>query len=112
MVKRKLMKRLIGTCGVDAGMLMMVDPCYVQGEQALAHWPEWGKFLTASGMQKDDKWPEHGIVPINRPESQFDGKAVGVVVHTYAGDGEYPVYAWFDEDGKITKVEVNFTRRA
>jgi hypothetical protein len=104
----KLTKRRVGSCGVDAGMLMLVDPCYVLGKDAVAYNDDWGEFLKASGMHKGDEWPKYGIVPINRPQSPGHGNAVGVVVHTGHGDGEYPVYAWFDKEGIIHKVEVDF----
>lgn len=109
---RKLTKKFIGTCGVDAGMLMLVDPCYVLGKDAVAYTDDWGQFLEASGMHTaEGQWPEHGIVPINRPETPGHGRAVGVVVHTGDGDGEYPVMAHFDEDGRIRKVVITFARR-
>lgn len=109
---KKLTKKVIGTCGVDAGMLMLVDPCYVMGADAVAYNPQWGRFLEASGMHTaDNKWPEYGIVPINKPGSPGHGQPVGVVVHTGDGDGEYPVTAYFDETGRCRKVEISFGPR-
>lgn len=109
---KKLTKKVIGTCGVDAGMLMLVDPCYVQNVDAVARFDNWGDFLKASGMQKPDgTWPEYGIVPINAPGKPGHGLSVGVVVHTGDGDGEYPVTAYFDASGRCRKVEISFGPR-
>lgn len=103
---QKLTKRVIGTVGVDAGMCCLVDPCYVMGADAAAQM-EWPEFLTKSGMLRPDgSYPEHGIVPSRR-----SGAALGVVVHTGDGDGEYPVTAYFDETGRCRKVEISFGRR-
>ena len=102
MAKEKLTKKHIGVCGVDAGMLMIVDPCYVV-DRPIGKM-DWGEFLKLSGMQlPNGVWPEHGYV-----RDPVRSTALGVVVHTRYGDGEYPVIGYFDSEGRIAKIEIKF----
>jgi len=91
-------RRKIGTAGVDAGVLMIIDPCYVKYLHDLHSADTWGKFC------------EEVIQPLWQPPhlgGEIPMGGGGVIVST-GGDGGFPVYATYDEDGMITKVEVIF----
>jgi len=116
MAKSKRVK--IGECGVDAGMIYMGDPCYVH------HTP-----LGRTGDDPDDKHWREFLAGIAGPEGYLESHATvmgrmvradgtvahefpaGVCVVTGHGDGCYPVYAEFAEDGAIKSVTIEFLGR-
>ncbi len=90
-------RKQIGNCGVDAGCLIIIDPCYIK------HIPD---------LHTDDRWLEFCKVIEATAHTRERGGQIhdgggGVIVST-GGDGSFPVYAHYDEDGRITKVEVVF----
>lgn len=104
-MRRMTIERLqrIGTVGVDAGMLYLGDPCYVidapLGRRA------WDQFLKEIGGP-EGYLESHAVV---------EGEAVtgqrfpaGLVVVSGGGDGEYPVYAEFDGEGRIARLVIDF----
>lgn len=90
-------KKLLGHVGVDAGMLMIGDPCYFIGKDATVNtevfrtWSEaCEKLFCAPNV--DHKKPyliENGC-----------GAMLGIAVSTTYGDGSYPVYLETYKDGK------------
>src|SRR6516164_6086769 len=95
--------KLIGEIGVDAGLCWIGDPCYI------LHTEQPPKAIGTSSeefchiVHKDAGDP-------TRKQFNYDlGHAgLGVVVETGYGDGTYPVYAQFNDDGRIAKVWVEF----
>jgi hypothetical protein len=93
----------IGEIGVDAGLCWIGDPCYIlhkeQPPKAIGN--DWEEFCDI--LHKDDQYPTC---------KQFDydlGHAgLGVVVSTGYGDGTYPVYAEFNDEGRVARVWVEF----
>jgi hypothetical protein len=89
----------IGEIGVDAGLCWIGDPCYILHAEP-----------TPKSIGKN--WGEFCNIMQNAPAKQFDydlGHAgLGVAVATGYGDGVYPVYAEFDEQGRVAKVCVEF----
>lgn len=77
------MKVKIGECGVDAGMLMVGDPCYFVGKDATINerCKDW-KQACYEVFCKDDASRDDGM----------DVYGLGVAVATTNGDGCYPVY--------------------
>lgn len=107
---------LIGYCGVDSGTLMLVDPCYVLPDKTMMTNPKamekWAGEHKGYGemfdeMHKDDTdWKKQSAHIVL---SGVGGD--GVVVHTYDGDGSYPVFAKFEIDGEhkaIREVKIKF----
>jgi major membrane immunogen (membrane-anchored lipoprotein) len=88
------MKKLIGHIGVDSGNIFIVDPCYIKNHPELFDDEKWGDFVKA----------RHPVGKTIQAMPLFSG----VVSHTNYGDGEYPVYVTFDEDGQPTKLEIDF----
>jgi len=92
----KTTKKLIGHCGVDAGMLIILDPCYVKREKLLTDPEKWQEFC-------DTYYKEN---PGNSKEM-----CNGVIFNTRNGDGNFPVYAHYNKEGELLRVEVSFTGR-
>jgi Protein of unknown function (DUF4241) len=91
-------KELLGYCAVDSGQLIIVDPCYLRewkdgGSEDNSHYGRacaltvtqtGGGQMTVAGIAGD-----------------------GVVFASGWGDGNYPVLASRDADGRIIKVEID-----
>lgn len=81
----------IGTVGVDAGLIMIGDPCYVahdsHPDHPVHHWSDFCNLI-----EKGDHW----------------NIGDGVVVTSGYGDGEYPVQIRRAKDGRIAEVRVRF----
>lgn len=94
----------IGTVGVDAGMLYLGDPCYViDAELGKKPWDEFLRELYASRPEGNGAsyWIATG-------KTGWRSFPAGVVVTTGYGDGEYPVFAEINEEGRVMSVTVNF----
>jgi hypothetical protein len=95
--------KLIGEIGVDAGLCWIGDPSYILHKERppKAIGNSWDEFCRI--LDEDDQYP-------TRKQFNYDlGHAgLGVVVETGYGDGVYPVYAQFNDDGRIAKVWVEF----
>ena len=88
------MKKLIGHIGVDSGNIFIIDPCYIKNHPELFDDDKWGDFVKA----------RHPTEKSIQAMPLFSG----VVSHTNYGDGDYPVYVTFDDEGKPTKLEIDF----
>ena len=93
-MKKTITKILLGTCGVDAGLIYLVDPCYVQNQPLVRDSDKWQKFCKLFYKDQDKK-------------TQSADMCAGVIVNTRHGDGEFNVYGYYDDEG-IRKVEVSF----
>ena len=105
MARAKRGEVLVGTVGIDAGMLMLGDPCYVIDKPLGAM--DWNEFLDALYKQSAagvdaSWWTMMGALPNGEPFR------AGVVVTTGWGDGEYPVTAVLNKEGRVKSVTVTF----
>jgi hypothetical protein len=96
-------RKQVGLIGVDAGVCWIGDPRYILHAKPApkAIGKDWGEFC--GNLEEGGEFP--GTKQFN-----FDlGHAgLGVVVSTGWGDGVYPVYATFDDDGRVASVTVEF----
>lgn len=83
----------IGEIGVDAGLVMVGDPCYINSEDHPVK--DWYKFCSAL----DGKTTQLNY--------SLGHAGLGVVVQSGYGDGVYPVYVRRD-NGVITEMKVVF----
>ena len=86
----------IGTVDVDAGLVMIGDPCYTLPDHASRRSDvakNWARFCEATGDTRC---------------SQPFGLGAGIVLRTLYGDGEYPVMAEMTKRGAIRRVIVDF----
>jgi hypothetical protein len=74
---------------VDSGQLTIIDPCYVAEEP----------------LNYDDVCESTG----NKDGYGSIFGELAVAFRTTFGDGLYPVYAEYDEDGLLTRVSVELT---
>jgi len=91
-----------GSFAVDSGQAMVGDPCYLD---------DWD-------TNKNDEWNLEG--KINQYSYQGAsattlansygqlGFATAVVFNTGYGDGLYPVYVQMNDDGRVSKVVIDF----
>lgn len=95
---KKTTKRVkqIGVIGVDAGLCWIGDPCYVVSKDASHVWDKWDDFC--------DELTDERTKQFNYEKGH---PGLGVCVSSGYGDGEYPVFAEF-EDGRVKSVTVKF----
>jgi len=93
-----MIKKHIGSVGVDSGGLIIIDPAY------LGDWKdgEYGEdnHYTEACKARDKKGVQEFIV------SGVEGNAVGF--SSGYGDGVYPVYAYINEEDRVVKIEIDF----
>jgi len=94
--------KYVGSFGVDSGQAMVGDPCYLD-QWSTDEGVEWnleGKIgnYTYQGASATTLANDAGELGI--------GSAV--VFSTGYGDGYYPVYVQYNEDGRISKVVIDF----
>ncbi len=120
-------KKLIGYCGVDSGMIMIIDPCYLHdvhryvkllpdmiksNEKKKDKTDRW--YLNAKRFYKSkqqainitENWKN--VCKDQAKNSEPQEYASGVLSHTRGGDGSFPVYAYFDKENRVAKLEIVF----
>lgn len=92
----------VGDIGVDAGIVMVGDPCYhlhKEGENRYAEFGnDWHEFC-------DILYEPNGL---DSNQAAQIGKSLAVVVSSGYGDGCYPVYVRRNRDGVVAEVKVVF----
>jgi len=81
---------VIGHVGVDSGMVWLGDPCYIAGRDSDA---------LVDSILGDQ--PDGISTPL--------GALGGIAVATPDGDGVFPVLVHRDGDGRVLRVEIDFT---
>jgi len=96
-------RKLVGEIGVDAGLCWIGDPCYIlhKEQPPKAIGGSWDEFCDI--LHDDDQYPT-----CKQLTYDLGHAGLGVVVSTGYGDGTYPVYAEFNDEGRIAKVWVEF----
>lgn len=116
-------RKYIGDVGVDSGQLMITDPCYVKdfdsqedidfydsipegvdlnnhhNEQPLDKYPYTYGGASAASCNKDR-------AAVLSSSTGFTG--VGACFSTGYGDGMYPVYVEYNEEGRVKSITVEF----
>ena len=93
----------IGEIGIDAGLCWIGDPCYIVHAERTpkAVGKNWEEFCNL--LHDDDQYPM-----CKQFNYDLGHAGLGVVVSTGYGDGVYPVFAEFSDDGRIARVWVEF----
>lgn len=87
----------VGDIAVDAGIVMVGDPCYVlDDDHPVRNWPKFCDLLSEVGTPTALKFPKTG------------SPWAGVVVTAGYGDGLYPVEVKRDSRGAIAELRVKF----
>jgi uncharacterized protein (UPF0297 family) len=91
----------VGSVYVDAGIVMLGDPCYTLPDSASSRndvAKNWGDFCNALYDTKTiapDVWEPFG-------------EGTAIVVSSGYGDGEYPVYVTRNQEGRVMSLRVDF----
>jgi hypothetical protein len=96
----------VGACGVDSGQIMFSDPCYVKDFRDEQY--EGGVF--DGDLSAPYPYTYNGAASATLSDNSAGelGNALGVVVSTGYGDGLYPVYVTYNEDGRIATATIVF----
>jgi hypothetical protein len=97
--------KYIGSFAVDSGQAMIGDPCYLDG------WQNWDNEEPFDNhVQKAGEYGYLGACGVTLGDESAGtlGSADAVAFATGYGDGLYPVYAKYNEDGRIVMVIVDF----
>ena len=88
-----------GIIGVDAGIVMIGDPCYAETEQRHPANREWQDFCDDYAAAAD------GIMQL---DYDMGHPGLGVVVSSGYGDGTYEVEVRRTTDGRVAELRVVF----
>jgi hypothetical protein len=92
----------IGSFGVDSGQAMVGDPCYLDEWQTNKgeEWDLEGKIgqYSYQGASATTLSDSAGVL----------GNGRSVVFNTGYGDGVYPVYAQFNDEGRVARIVIEF----
>jgi hypothetical protein len=98
-----------GTISVDAGCVMVGDPCYTQGRDATSAVETWQEFLERTWPESFGAAAEHGPHTAMSDVAQaIGGSGVGIVVSSGYGDGQYPVFVRRNDEGRVAELRVVF----
>ena len=91
----------VGTFGVDSGTVMIIDPCYVLKDDRGDDYSKETEYLR--NVMPTCEAPYYGGV---RPDDYSSD--CGMVFSTLYGDGEYPIYAETNSQGRIVRLIIDF----
>lgn len=86
----------VGIVGVDAGLMLVGDPCYF--DQSAGGVGEWGEFCNQL-VGKDTLQLNYKLGHPGR----------GVVIGNFGGDGVFPVFVEKDKQGQVSRLIVDFS---
>ena len=91
-----------GWFSVDSGQAMVGDPCYLDGWKTNE-----GEEWNLEGKIGDYSYQGASATTIENSYGEL-GIGTAVVFNTGYGDGYYPVYVQMNDDGRISKVVIDF----
>ena len=98
---------LIGEFSVDSGQAILIDPCY------LNEWED-NEYEDLNSTNYDVSKAKLNYNDVSHITCDHSAGEVpnqkAVVFETGLGDGCYPVYATYNKEGRISKIEVIFIR--
>jgi hypothetical protein len=113
MAERVNGKWLVGRVGVDAGMVMVGDPCYLDkyGKESSDgfEWVESEVDAQKTKQKYDYSYSGACAATLGDNLAGELGRADAVAVSSGYGDGVYPVYAHYNHEGRIERLEVVFS---
>lgn len=104
----RVKQRVIGEVGIDSGQLVITDPgCIVDFESDDApKLAEYGQPARRSGYPYS--FGGACLASSNKSGGGQLGTLSGVAVQTGHGDGQYPVWVNYAEDGRVERVIIEF----
>tara|TARA_B100000470_G_scaffold192657_1_gene160307 strand:+ start:50 stop:415 length:366 start_codon:yes stop_codon:yes gene_type:complete len=98
---------LVGTCGVDSGQIIVVDPCYVISDES-----DLDKFKESGDYNDVDATYDELLKERDKGNSLTDAFKFGIVTNTGFGDGEYKVYIKKESQGdwgeRVSELKIVF----
>jgi hypothetical protein len=98
---------LIGEFSVDSGQAILIDPCYLNEWVDNEFEPDPNDNYDAS--KADLNYNDVSNITCSHSTGEVPNQKA-VVFETGLGDGCYPVYATYNKEGRISKIEVIFIR--
>jgi len=102
---------LVGHCGVDSGQIMFADPCYVKDFRMEMDEAD-GEFTADLKPDSRGNYPftYNGASSATCSKEQAGqlGNSTAVVMSSGWGDGCYPVYVKYDDDGRVASATIVF----
>ena len=99
----------VGCISVDAGLVMVGDPCYVLHKD-----PNAEKDYDKPSKSIGKSWSAFCEILQGKDLLQIDhdsgAEGLGVVVGGFGGDGVYPVFVEKDDSGRVVRLVVDFCR--
>lgn len=93
----------IGSFAVDSGQAMVGDPCY------LDQWKtDEGLDWNLDGKVGQYSYQGASATTIENTGDMVLGGGLSVAFSTGYGDGQYPVWAKFDEGGRVASIVIEF----
>lgn len=93
----------IGSFSVDSGQAIVGDPCYLDG------WETWKEGEPFDYQGKEGQYGYLGACATTLKNGHgILGMGSAVAFNTGYGDGLYPVYAEINDEGRITKIVIDF----
>ena len=84
----------VGAVGIDSGTLILIDPCYIKYIEDI--------------HGSDQGWSNFCKNVLGDMENEVTEHNNGIIFSNRIGDGEFPVYATYDKDNRLKKLEVVF----
>lgn len=103
----------VGEVWVDSGSIMVGDPCYTHGQDASHAVEDWDDFLARTWPKVFGKKGEiDHTAKMDDVTYALSEKGIGVVVSSGFGDGVYPVFVKYSNEGqwgkRVAEVKVVF----
>lgn len=94
----------VGEVWVDSGSVMVGDPCYTHGQDASHAVADWNEFLSRTWPKVFGKNGEiNHKVGMKDVTYALSEKGIGMVVSSGFGDGVYPVFVKYSDEGQWGK---------
>jgi hypothetical protein len=93
----------IGSFAVDSGQAMVGDPCYLDGWKTNE-----GEEWNLEGKVGEYSYQGASATTLENTGTMELSSGKAVVFSSGYGDGLYPVWAQFDNDGRIAKIVIDF----
>ena len=94
---------LIGSFAVDSGQAMVGDPCY------LDEWnPNTNDEWNLEGKVGEYSYQGASATTLSEESAGVLEMAKAVVFSTGYGDGLYPVYAYYNDDNRVSMIVIDF----
>jgi len=94
--------QLAGSFSVDSGQAMVGDPCYLDSWKTNE-----GEPFEVEGKEGDYSYLGACATTLSSTAGEL-GFSNAVVFSTGYGDGHYPVYVQLNDDGRVSKVVIDF----